>query len=64
MTERDVCPCGSDGDGESHCWVCHMSGIPSEDLTAHMRDHGYEPDPWPDGDPVIVDTTIEPGDFR
>jgi hypothetical protein len=34
-----------------------------EEAADHMADHGFEVDRWPDGRPVIVDTTLEPYEF-
>lgn len=48
--------------------ICATCGerIPAEALLAHLRDeHGIDAEvaTWPDGDPVVVDQTLEPEDF-
>lgn len=61
------CPCGHTGP-EPHCHICHDQ-VPSLGLLDHLRVHhpdqfGDGPQTWPDGSLVVVDTTLEPGDFR
>ena len=48
--------------------VCNLCGrsVPDPDLMRHLADeHDLELEiqTWPDGSPVIVDTTLEPEDF-
>lgn len=51
--------------------TCHLCGdhLPDSDMGDHLRimhpdEWGDGPERWPDGAPVIVDMTLEPGDFR
>jgi hypothetical protein len=52
--------------GTAVCDYCHPPQvIPLEDLAVHVYvEHGETLDGWPDGAPVVVDATLEPGDFR
>jgi hypothetical protein len=66
VTGRGCHGCGYGG-GQAHCHLCHETNPP--DLLDHIRiQHpdawGDGPQRWPDGETVIVDTTLEPGDFR
>jgi hypothetical protein len=47
--------CGEVFDGTT-IWG-HLAG-------AHAIDAGAEMLRWPDGEPVVIDTTLEPGHFR
>lgn len=43
--------------------------VADEDLLEHLRvthptRYGDGPERWPDGEPVVTDETLEPGDFR
>jgi hypothetical protein len=52
-------------DARVTCAVCGEQG-PLEWIFGHLRgahDMDVEIDTWPDGEPVIVDTTLEPEDF-
>jgi hypothetical protein len=49
-------------------WTCHLceAELLSCGLDAaadHLSGHGIEVDRWPDGSPVVVDTTLEPQEF-
>jgi hypothetical protein len=47
--------------------VCNLCGERVADLLVHLRvehDFDEEIETWPDGSPVVIDTTLEPGDFR
>lgn len=51
-----------------HCLLCHTD-VPDEDLGIHMLqkheiDMTNSVETWPDGSPVIIDTTLEPEDFE
>lgn len=53
-----------------HC-ICNLcrppTPVPIADILVHIRvDHGVQVEPmrWPDGQLVIVDTTLEPADFE
>lgn len=55
---------------ESPTGTCALCGatVPMELLFGHLEEHGLHPERdllrWPDGSPVIVDETLEPGDFE
>lgn len=62
---RDLCSCGYDG-VQSHCHTCHATGIPAAGIADHIRGHAgllLRVECWPDGSPVVVDSTLEPADF-
>lgn len=49
------------------CGLCPEE-VPDEDVLDHLRvmhpdQYGDGPDQWPNGDVVIVDTTLTPEDF-
>jgi hypothetical protein len=49
----------------AQCAICEQ-WVPLELIMGHVRGaHGIdaEPSTWPDGELVIVDQTLEPGDF-
>jgi hypothetical protein len=64
MTEP--CPCGYTGP-DPHCHLCHHTPSTSADLLAHLEaehaDMWAGIERWPDGAPVVVDTTLDPADF-
>lgn len=48
--------------------ICEMCGerVPAELLLGHLRavhDLDVEIETWPDGEPVIIDATLEPANF-
>lgn len=50
------------------CNVCKTT-VPDLGLMDHLRldhpdEYGDGPERWPDGETVIIDTTLEPGDFE
>jgi hypothetical protein len=54
-----------------HCQLCRNEGKPDrvmlKYLHAHLRlAHGetFEILTWPDGEPVVIDKTLEPDDFE
>lgn len=52
-------------DARARCAIC-LEWLPLELIMGHLRGaHGIEDDlaTWPDGSPVIIDQTLEPGDF-
>lgn len=51
MTSRDACPCGHAGPA-SHLRLLHPDVW------------GDGPERWDDGEPVVIDTTLQPEDFR
>jgi hypothetical protein len=49
--------------------ICGLCGerVAAADLIVHLRvEHDFDEDveTWPDGTPVVVDTTLEPDDFK
>lgn len=49
----------------AQCAIC-LEWMPLELIMGHIRGaHGIDEElsAWPDGEPVIVDNTLEPGDF-
>ena len=51
------------------CGLCPVDGLSLAEMAAHLyRAHGIDlatdVERWPDGEPVVVDMTLEPGDFR
>ncbi len=51
--------------GIATCGFCGEA-VPLADIMAHLRaEHGQdcEVQTWPDGSPVVIDETLEPGDF-
>jgi hypothetical protein len=64
----DACSCGYAGP-QSHCHLCHTTGLTTPEMLNHLRllhpeQWGDGPGRWPDGAPVVVDTTLQPEDFR
>jgi hypothetical protein len=64
----DSCSCGYVGP-ESHCHLCHTTGLTTAELLAHLGtehdvDLAVSAERWPDGELVVVDTTLQPEDFR
>lgn len=53
--------------GHVRCELC-LAAVPTDRLLTHLRmlhPDAYEPvETWPDGAPVVVDTTLTPTDFR
>jgi hypothetical protein len=59
----------------AYCQVCIDAGVPVEEArfpldeilghvrAAHEQYVDLEPATWPDGGPVVVDTTVAPEDF-
>lgn len=47
------------------CAMCEPNEtIALEHLLSHLWfTHGMKPEEWPDGEPVVEDTTLEPDDF-
>jgi len=52
------------------CHLCHPDeqAVPDHDMLDHLRVHhpdayGDGPERWPDGEIVIYDTTLDPGEF-
>jgi len=50
--------------------TCNLCGerLPLEQVIEHLRvmhpdDYGDGPATWPDGEPVVIDTTLAPEDF-
>jgi hypothetical protein len=66
MTDDRTCGCGHDGP-EGHCRLCHENhtgtGLLDHIRIMHPDAWGDGPQRWPDGKPVIVDTTLDPKDF-
>lgn len=61
-SDRACAGCGYDGPA-GHCHLCHTE-VPGADLVAHLEGvHGWTLPRWPDGGLVVVDTTLEVGDF-
>jgi hypothetical protein len=62
----ESCPCGYAG-LDPHCHLCHSTPPSSRDLLAHLEvehaDVWTRLQRWPDGAPVVVDTTLDPADF-
>lgn len=57
-----------DRPGEALCRLCVPAvWVPLDQLVVHVRDQ-HDPDceivTWPDGQPVIVDHTLDPDDFN
>ena len=54
--------------GQVHCCLCHTDMDPAaiEDHARllHPAQWGDGLERWPDGRPVVYDTTLEPEDFR
>jgi hypothetical protein len=53
--------------GTGWCAIC-QEPVPTQDLLGHLRvmhpeQYGDGPERWPDGRPVVVDTTLTPDDF-
>lgn len=51
------------------CFMCDPPRqVPDEDFAEHMEEHGIdvhaEAERWADGEVVVIDETLEPGDFR
>lgn len=49
-------------------WACHLCDTELvfagfDEAAAHLAEHGYEVDRWPDGSPVVIDHTLEPQEF-
>ena len=47
------------------CAICGAQ-VPPEELLGHLRGaHGIEEEiaTWPDGEPVVIDQTLQPDDF-
>jgi hypothetical protein len=68
VTVTDCCSCGYSGP-QSHCHLCHTTGLTTPELLAHMADaHDVDlavsAERWPDGEPVVLDATLQPEDFR
>lgn len=54
-------------DRRATCDLCREQ-VPAADILDHLRVlhpgvYGDGPATWPDGSPVVVDVTLEPGDF-
>lgn len=51
-------------------WTCRPCGdreldfVDLEEVSRHLAEHGHESERWPDGDLVVVDMTLTPGDFE
>jgi len=49
-------------------WTCAICREPVDYPLRHVRDHhpnlDATPDTWPDGALVLIDTTLEPKDFK
>lgn len=51
------------------CGLCPVDGLTLGEMVTHLHDaHGVDLgadlERWPDGEPVVVDATLEPEDFR
>jgi hypothetical protein len=54
-------------DGPGTCFVCDPRGVSVAMIGAHVAQWHpellAELERWPDGEPVVIDRTLEPGDF-
>ena len=52
----------------AYCNLCRPpKPMPLDEILVHLRvEHDWDEEPatWPDGELVIVDTTLEPSDFE
>jgi hypothetical protein len=64
--DRACAGCGYDGPA-GHCHLCHAEVAGGEGLEhlrlMHPDRYGDGPQRWPDGSLVVLDATLEPGEF-